>query len=368
MSEEETRDLLDEGRSLARDLDRPAALGAMLMGVAAQPGVRGRVEAALEIATEASAMINDDMDPSEIVAIETGRAYWSMITGRLPQALAAFDGIIERSGGDPQVGGQVVGYSPLIWAETLAAWTLAMLGRFDECWPRAERAIRLAREHHAQENLGWALGVPAFVAYIARGTSRLPVSDICQASVESCEIAESVGSRYSQLVASFGLATALCLNGDSATGEGRFTDTFTQARSAGIALESQAFHLAVLADARRARGDADAAIRAAREGVAVADANAAWFQAALARAALADALIHAQAPEAEISRAIVEARELVRKSGGESLLPRLCEAEARLAGRTNRDALIADLREAEAMYRAVGAPDPAARLVSEIGS
>ena len=63
---------------------------------------------------------------------------------------------------------------------------------------------------------------------------------------------------------------------------------------------------------------------------------------------------------------IAEARELVRKSGGNSLLPRLREAEARLAGRNDRAILAAGLREAEAMYRAMGAPDPAERLAQEM--
>ncbi len=368
MGDEEMDGLLAEGRSLAQELHRPAALGVMLMGVAAHFGVRGRVDGALEIASEASAMINDDMNSGEVVAIDTGRAYWTMVAGRLPQALAAFDDIIERSDGDPQVGRDVVGYSPLIWAETLAAWTLAMMGRFDQCWPRAERALRLAREHDARENLGWALGLPALSAYLARGTSRAPVPDVCLACAESLEIAESVGSRYSQLVASFGLATALCLNGDAAAGEARFTESLADARNAGIALESQAFFLAVLADGCLARGDAGAATRAAREGAEVADANGAAFQGALARAVLADALIQVTAPAADITRVIDAARELVRKTGGESLLPRLREAEARVTGRENRAALIARLRDAEAMYRALGAPDPAARLAAEVAS
>ena len=64
---------------------------------------------------------------------------------------------------------------------------------------------------------------------------------------------------------------------------------------------------------------------------------------------------------------IAAARELVRKSGGNSLLPRLREAEARLAGRNDRTILAAGLREAEAMYRAMGAPDPADRLAKELG-
>ena len=95
----------------------------------------------------------------------------------------------------------------------------------------------------------------------------------------------------------------------------------------------------MFADACLARGDAEAAIAKAREGIAVADAGGAWFQAALARAVLVDALVRAGAPEHEVAAVITEARELVRKSGGNSLLPRLREAEARLAGRNDRTIL-----------------------------
>jgi len=79
------------------------------------------------------------------------------------------------------------------------------------------------------------------------------------------------------------------------------------------------------------------------------------------------ALVAAGAPEPEISRVIAEARELVRKSSGDSLLSRLREAEARLAGRSDGQILAAGLREAEAMYRGMGAPDPADRLATELG-
>jgi class 3 adenylate cyclase/tetratricopeptide (TPR) repeat protein len=368
MSEDEMHGLLDEGRALAQELDRPAATAAMLVGVAAHLGVHGRAEAALEVAEEASGMIRDGMALSEMVAIETGRAYWLMIAGRLPQALAAFDRIIECSAGDPHVGRAVIGYSPLIWAETLAAWALAMMGRFDECWPRAERAIRIAREHRTPENLGWALGVLAQEAHLAGGTSRLPVADLCRACVEGLEIAEAVGSRYSQIIASYSLAIAHFLNGDSGTSEERFADALGQARAAGTALDSQAYNLAVFADASRARGDAEAAIARAREGIEVADAGGARFQAALARTALADALIYQGAPEQEVAPVIAAARELARMSGADSLLPRLRTAEARLAGRNDRAVLAAGLREAEAMYRTMGAPDPAERLAEEIRS
>src|SRR5208282_1902584 len=366
MSEDEVRGCSEEARSLAQELGRPSALAAPLVGFAGHLGMLGRAEAALELAEEARAMLNNGMDPGETFQVETAHAYWLFTAGRLPQALEAFDRIVELSGGDPQVGRELIGYSPLMWAEMVAGWMLAQAGRFDQCWPRAERAIRMAREHHAQENLGWALGGRRFCAYLARGTSRVPVTDLRRASLEAVEIAEAVGIRFSQIMASSQLAIAFFLNGDYGASEERFTEALAQARGAGTGLDWQAYYLAIFADSCLARGDAEAAIARAREGIEAADAGGAWFQAALARTALVDALVYTGAPEHEVAPVIAAARELVRKSSGNSLLPRLREAEARLAGRRDRTLLQAGLREAEAMYRAMGAPDPADRLAKEI--
>jgi tetratricopeptide (TPR) repeat protein len=337
-------------------------------GLAGHQGMLGRVEAALALGEEVVGMLNDGMDTGVIFLIETVHAYWLAASGRIRQAIEAFDRIVERSGGDPHVGRELIGYSPLIWAEFMAAWMLAQAGRFDECWPRVEHAIRMGREHGAQENLGWALGGVSACAYFAGGTSRVPVTDVCRASLEGVEIAEAGGSRFSQIFASCHLATAHFLSGDYRASEERFAETLAEARSAGTALDWQGYYLAVLADSCLARGDVEAAIARAREGIVAADAGGSWLQAALARAVLVDALLRADAPEHEIAAVITEAHELVRKSGGNSLLPRLREAEARLAGRHDRAILATELREAETMYRAIGAPDPADRLARELAA
>ena len=367
MTEEEMRDMLDEGRALARELRRPAAIAAMLVGVAAHAGVLGRVETALEIAMEASAMINNEMDRSEIAAIETGRAYWLLSSGRLGAALAAFDQIIEISQGDPDIGREIVGYSPLIWSETLASWALACTGNFAECWPRAERAVRLAREHQAQENLGWALGILAREVHLAGGAFGSPLGDHRSAALQAVEIAEAGGSRYSQIHASVSLAIAHFLSGDFNASTETFTTALEQSQSARTALEVRPYHLAVFADLCLARGDAARAISRAREAIEIADADGSWFMSALGRTVLADALVCSDAPGSEITAVVTTARQFVDKSGGNSLLPRLRVAEARLAGRSDRALLRTGLREAEAMYRAMGAPDPADRLIDEIG-
>ncbi len=336
LSEDEVRGCSDEARSLAEELGRPSALAAPLVGFAGHLGMLGRAEAALELAKEAAAMLNDGMDPGETFQIETTHTYWLLVAGRLPQALEGFERIVELSHGDPQVSRELISYSPLIWAEMLEGWLLAQAGRFDECWPRQERAIRMAREHSAQENLGWALGGLSSGAYLAGGASRAPVTDLRRACLEAVEIADAVGSRFSQIMASCHLAIAYFLNGDYGACEERFTEALAQAHEAGTALDWQAYYLAIFADSCLARGDGEAAIAKARESIAAADAGGAWFQAALGRAALIDALVHTGAPDREIAPVIAAARELVRKSGGNSLLQFAAATPARGRGPSDR--------------------------------
>jgi len=368
MSEDDVRALLDEGRALARDLGRPAAVANLLAGVAAQHGVVGRAQAALEVAAEAATLVDHTLGRGEVIAIDIAIAYWGLVAGRIQDAIVGLDRIVERAGDDPHVGYEIVGFSPLIWAEQVGAIALAQAGRLDECRTRTARAVRLARAHAMQENLAWALGTLSIVAYLGRGTSAATVPDVLRAAAEAVEIAGAVGSRYSQITASSNLAAAALLSGDYAACEERLIDCLASARESGTGLDWHGQMLAILADARLARGDGDGAIAAAREGVAVADAGGAWFQAALARAALVDALVRAGASDHAVAPMIAEARELVRKSAGNSLLPRLREAQARLAGRNDRTILADGLREAEAMYRALGAPDPADRLAQELAS
>src|SRR5205823_5617775 len=159
MSEDDVRAVLDQGRVLARELGRPAAVANLLPGVGAQLGVVGRVQEALEVAQEAAALVDDTLGPAEIIAIEVATSYWGLTAGRIPESRGVFDRIVKRTGGDPHVGRDIVAFSPLVWAEQVGAIALAQSGRFDEYRPRVARAIRLAREHALQENLGWALGM-----------------------------------------------------------------------------------------------------------------------------------------------------------------------------------------------------------------
>jgi tetratricopeptide (TPR) repeat protein len=366
MTDDEAHELLQEARSLAQELGRPSSIATALTGFAGHVGVLGQPEAALEFATEAKEMLDERADLGVTLMIEQVLGHWLLLAGRLAPALETVARVARLTGGDPEVGREVLGFSPLMWADMLKAWALSASGRFDECWQHVERATKLARECNAQDNLVWSLAALGMIAYLAGGISRVPGEDVRRACAEAVEIADAVGNRYSELFASLALAASLYLSGEYSACEERLTETIAQARAAGTGLDWLPFHLALIADSCRARGDLKTAISRAREGIEAADSGGAWFFGALTRAALADALVAAGAPDAEVANVIGEARELVSKSGGNSVLPRLREAEARVAGRNDRSALVAGLREAEQMYRAMGAPDPADRIAKEL--
>src|SRR6185436_16794253 len=67
MSEDDVRAVLDQGRVLARELGRPAAVANLLPGVGAQLGVVGRAQEAFEVAREAAALVDDTLGPAEII-------------------------------------------------------------------------------------------------------------------------------------------------------------------------------------------------------------------------------------------------------------------------------------------------------------
>jgi hypothetical protein len=93
MSEDEVRGCLDEARSLAQDLGRPSAIAVPLAGFATHLGVLGRAEAALELAQEATGMLNDGMDPGEPSSLNgctrTGSRWPAALSRRLMGSIAS---------------------------------------------------------------------------------------------------------------------------------------------------------------------------------------------------------------------------------------------------------------------------------------
>lgn len=248
------------------------------------------------------------------------------------------------------------------FAESFSAFGLAAIGQFEATWPRRRGALQLARK---SDTFNFATNSFAMSAWLAGGTDGTDLPDLLQLSVE-CLDSANPDNQSASLHAPLYLGAAHFLSGNFADADAAFTAALPRMHDAGTALEWHCNYVAVHADNCRALQNIDRAIAIARQGIEFADKGGFRFQAAACRAALADALVFAGAPVAEVQAVIDETRVLVEATGGLSLMPRQRETEIRLAACVHPHQLEPGLREAESMYREMGALGHADRLLTEV--
>lgn len=130
-------------------------------------------------------------------------------------------------------------------------------------------------------------------------------------------------------------------------------------------LETEARSLALLSDIQLQMGNTDAAIRAARTGIACAEQQTADYFKAMTLLSLARALL-SQEEKGQLQsagEALQAAAELVDKTGGRTLYPQILEAQARLAQLQGDESLSAEqLAAARQAYADIGAHGHVLRL------
>ena len=363
MTPREVREYLDECRELGDSLDIPSFAMAMpIAGAATSEWQRGNVNAGMVLASEARLLIQPGIEPGDELWVLTIGAVTEMLSAHFEEALHGFDVVMSVTGGDQDV--EINGLKIELFAESFSAYVLAGLGRFELCWPRLHRALQFARK---SDTFNFATNSFAMSAHLAGGAQGSDLPDLLRTGLDCVENANPENLSAS-LHAPLYVGAAHFLNGNFADADAAFTAALARMRDAGTALEWHCNYVAVHADTCRALGNPDRAIAIARQGIEFADKGGFRFQAAVCRAALVDALIVAGAPVVEVEAVIAEARTLVTATGGNALSPRLYESEVRLAARLAPRALMHDLREAESMYRAIGALGHADRLVREIAA
>jgi len=250
----------------------------------------------------------------------------------------------------------------------LLGTSLAITGYAKESRRHHEHALRHAREQDDNEMKIWIFWNMCRAAYITQDISNSPVRDFRGESAKIMELAGDLTSVYTQLLGTLGLAISCFIGESYAECEELLRGLLVRADETGTALEVGGLVRSVLADSFLAHGDIENALRYAKEGVEVSRKMDAQDQYAHALAVLVDALVRTKADAATVAPLIADARRHVEKSGGRMALPRLREAEARIDGRNNRATLLTGLREAQAMWRAMGAQDPVDRLAKELES
>jgi tetratricopeptide (TPR) repeat protein len=256
----------------------------------------------------------------------------------------------------------LVGYAARAFVIGLRGSAASASGRFDEGLGSVGEGIAIARAAGSIEVVGWLLSLQANI-YVRTGE----MTRAADAARECMEIAEKVDSSLSRALACNSLCRVLGRSGDLDAGL-RFAQEaveYTQATVRPILGEA----LSELAQLQCAKGAVAEARETAARALHVAEEGGFGLgrleaEVTMARISLADA---GETSLAEAGRFLDRAERTVEETGCLVTLPEVFELRAQLARRREDDAgAAAALREAQRLYREMGAPLQVELLEKEI--
>ena len=363
ISDEEARRALGEGRRLA-ERSGDARSAAMLLAVYAIARANlGQPLQHLEMMREACRFAERSGDRGNQVAGLAGFAWMLFTTGYVEEAFEVTERALQLAAGDPSVGAGVGVGNPYAWCLTQGAQFGVFLGRLtvEEGFARIDEAERVASEGGDLEMVGWASEGRVALARAAGQSAQSPAQ-----AERAVRIAERIGDSFSRGMAHGTLGRAYLDNGDCEKAIPELELALELWRSARTALSDEVRFLAPLAEAQLCAGDAELALRTAREAVSVARERGARYQEIYAQVALARALSSGDGTSlAEAETALRRARSLVEELGVLGI--EVFEERARLAEvSSDRATREHELREAHRRLRKIGADARAARVARQI--
>jgi adenylate cyclase len=364
LSAEEMAGIGEQGRALAQRFGDRSARVRILAAEAARKGVGGDARGYYEGSLEAERLVDGSVDLESRLTAQINRGYSTFAMGRMAEALPEIEKVGILAAGDLRAGFEGVGLGAAPWCDHLAGSALAFVGRLEEAGARCLAAIRTNRESDFKENLVYSLVNACLVSWL-RGAPMPGLPEPRAAALESIEIAEGLGNRYSRAFASYGLAQAQLAAGSFEEAARCASEGLALVREHETAREYEVALLSYRAGALCALGDAASAVPLAREAVALAASQPSFALGVDACCVLAQALLahEGAAARAEVEAALAQAFAWLDESGAEALRPRVLEARAALAAALGDEASSArDLAEALRLYRAIGAEGHAARL------
>jgi class 3 adenylate cyclase/tetratricopeptide (TPR) repeat protein len=363
LSDEEALAMLTEGRALAARSGDLRSLGTLIANYAGVCLCTGRRDDALTYLLEATETAERAGAADLEFAGPLATVLW--ILGRHDEALAQVERAIKEfpeGRSFPNAIG-LTAYPFLLW---MKGHVLTGVGRLEEARWFHERAISAAQAANDFEVLGLA---QSWLAYIYEMTG--DVASAVDCARKGVEATERRAVPHFQCETYTNLGLAQLLSGDSAAAIAALEHVVALARESRMILwEGRA--LAYLAQAYLAEGEAQRARVTADIAVVAAKDHGARVQCeCAARLARIRVLLGTEgaAAKAEIEAELAELRKLIDWTGAESYRPFLHEETARLA-RLLGDGAEADrdLREAQRLFRAVGATGHTERIEKELGS
>jgi class 3 adenylate cyclase/tetratricopeptide (TPR) repeat protein len=344
-----------EGRSLAEESGDLPALAAILINYQGSLRSLQRDQEALAALDEAVRVADRTGDRGLRAAART--VFMAlMIAGRLEDMRARSEEGLKLVEGDPHLGFEHVGFSPLVGLTLTRGWALCTLGRLREGLEALDRGGELVRQHDPRSFWHGMLLMAGVIFSFLSGR----IDRVMRVVQELPADADDSALPLQRDASSFALGLAHLVNGEWQEAIQRLESIRFSAL--------QADHW--LAEAHLGAGDSDRARACAERALAGYRERGTLFFELVALPVLARVLrtIDAAGERQRIDSILSRAEELVRQTGARTYAPFICEERGRLAQELgSAEEADRQLREAHRLFSEIGAPGQAERLAEELG-
>jgi class 3 adenylate cyclase/tetratricopeptide (TPR) repeat protein len=365
MAEHEIAEVYADGRAAAEQLGQPQMVAAMEGSYATTRGFLGHPDEAIASSEEVW-QIAQECDDKELLTVAQTSAYWLTLVGRLADASALVEQMIESSQSDPNLGRAIFGFCARAWAAMWHGWVLFYMGRLEESRASFEEAGDLSRAYDDVETLGWTYCSYASLAWFS-GES----GDSLRHAREGAEIAERSGSSISLCLACLSLAFAYLVRAEWDDAQAAAERALEMVREAHTGLQYEPLILSVIADAKLGTGEYAGALEAAEEGVESAQDSKTRVHELHARLSLARAVRASEGAAARdrIADLLAATMDLALECGADSHVPQVHVELAELS-RLDGDeqAYERELREARRLFEQIGATGHAAAVANQLAA
>ena len=364
LSKEQTEPIFLEGKRIAEASGDTTALITLLIGYGkSEHMLTGAPRLALPFFQEALEVAKRGDDRDENWSAREALSCATMYVGDLETSQRYSAEMLEISGDDPSVGASISSFGAAWGYAGNRCWSLIDLGRYEEAADGFRRAEIGSRQMNETEPLSWNDG------FRSRMLSRAgDAPGALAAASRSVASAEELGSLIALVNAYAHHGMALLLDGEYTAAEERLEAALEIARANRVWLTLEGDFIALLAEAKLGRGDADGGRQAADLAVRTTqrtETPVLELHARLTRARVMIALDGAAA-KTEIEAELDRADELLRSTNARSYEPEILEERAALADVLDDPAPAERLRaEALSLYRAMGATGHAERLAQQ---
>jgi class 3 adenylate cyclase/tetratricopeptide (TPR) repeat protein len=364
MSGEESETLLTPLRDQAEESQDPRLQAILIAASAAAEALGGNADAALEPLWQANRLAERTDDAGLQLALRAVLVLAHFFTGHLREGLAITEQALADAPERPEEGATIFGFSPLIMLLFFHSGFLREMGRLDASRHVLDRATALAQEHGQLEIL-----TVAHLAHVDLARLTGDVQPAMEHARRALEAAESLGSAISraEAYAALGMAHTLHERWDEAVSALEQSLAITRESRTGIT--DQAFKAVGLADVYLHLGRHQLARETVEEALAMARRYHARVAECYANMILARVLLRTAGVQAAgaIEGALAQGRALVAETGAAAMEPFLCIEHADLARLTGDEVTRQrQLREAERLFRAMGAPRRAEQVAKEL--